>query len=219
MSRPAWLAPAGLILLGAVPVAVGVVRVVTLATRAEITPENARFFASPVPVVLHVVGAGVYILVGAFQFVPSIRRQRRGWHRRAGRIVVAAGLVAALSALWMTHFYPLPASDGPLLYLFRLVFGSAMAVSILLGFRAIRRREIARHRAWMMRGYAIGIGAGTQLFTLGLGEVVFGPPSVDVRALLMGAAWAINLAVAEWIIRGRPMLSLRRPAMATSSRP
>jgi hypothetical protein len=33
-----------------------------------------------------------------------------------------------------------------------------MVLSIILGFAAIRRRDIIGHRAWMMRGYAIGLG-------------------------------------------------------------
>jgi hypothetical protein len=56
----------------------------------------------------------------------------------------------------------------------------------------------------MMRGYAIGLGAGTQALTLAAGEVLLGPPGETSRALLMGAGWAINLAVAEWAIRRRP---------------
>jgi len=60
-------------------------------------------------------------------------------------------------------------------------------------------------RAWMLRGYAIGLGAGTQVLTLLAGELILGPPSELSRALLMGAGWVINLAVAEWIIRKRPV--------------
>jgi hypothetical protein len=78
-----------------------------------------------------------------------------------------------------------------------------MVVSIVLGFTAIRRGDVIRHQAWMMRGYAIGLGAGTQVLTLLAGELIAGPPGELGRALLMGAAWAINLAVAEWVIRKR----------------
>ena len=67
----------------------------------------------------------------------------------------------------MTQFYPPGDHNGPLLYVIRLVAGSAWVLFICLGFAAIRRRDIARHRAWMMRGYAIGLGAGTQSLTLG----------------------------------------------------
>jgi hypothetical protein len=78
-----------------------------------------------------------------------------------------------------------------------------MVVSIILGFAAIRRGDVTEHRAWMMRGYAIGLGAGTQVLTLMVGEMIAGKPGELGRALLMGAAWVINLAVAEWAIRRR----------------
>ena len=154
--------------------------------------------------VVHIVSAAVYIILGAFQFAPGFRRRRPGWHRAAGRLVVLCGLLVGLSALWMTLFYPWPAGDGALLFALRLLFGSGMVGSIVLGFAAIRRGEVLRHRAWMTRGYALGLGAGTQALTLAAGEVIAGPPSELSRALLIGAAWVINLAVAEWAIRKRP---------------
>ena len=217
-TRADWLVPAALIALSAVPVAAGAVRLVGLAGGAEITPENARFFAAPLPVVLHILSVSVYCVLGAFQFSPGIRRRRHGWHRGAGRLLVPLGLVAALSGLWLTQFYPPVDHDGPLLYVIRLVAGSAMVLFICLGFAAIRRQDIPRHRAWMMRGYALGLGAGTQGFThlpYFLFEGIQGELS---RALLMGAGWAINLAVAEWLIRRRPAHPIRTLATAGQER-
>ena len=209
----AWVVLAGVLVLGAVPLLAGAFRLTELASGAEITPNNARFFASPLPVVLHIIAAATYIVLGAFQFVPGIRRRMPGWHRQVGRLMVGSGLVVALSGLWMTQFYPLPAHDGALLHGFRLLFGSLMAISIALGFMAIRRRDISGHRAWMMRGYALGLGAGTQVLTLAIGEIVFGPPDESSRALLMGAAWVINLAVAEWAIRRKRPVPPARTAL------
>ena len=199
----AWLM-AALLVLSAIPLAAGAFRLTQLAGGADITPANARFFASPVPVVVHIVSAFVYALLGAFQFAPGFRRRYPGWHRAAGRLLVVCGLLVGLSGLWMTLFYPWPDGDGALLYAFRLLLGSAMVGSILLGFAAIRRRDVRRHRAWMTRGYALGLGAGTQVLTLAAGELIAGPPGELGRALLMGAAWVINLLVAEWAIRKRP---------------
>jgi uncharacterized membrane protein len=198
-ARPRWRVPAALLALSFVPVLGGAIRVTQLTGGAPVTPANARFFDAPVPVLLHIVGATVYCVVGAFQFVPGPRRS--GWHRTAGRLLVPCGLVAALSGLWMTLFYPLPAGDGDLLTAFRLLFGSGMAIAIVLGFAAIRKRDFVTHRAWMMRGYAIGLGAGTQAVTLGLWMAFDGTPGEFTRALLMGAGWVINLAVAERLIR------------------
>ncbi len=52
-----WLIPTGLITLSFIPVAVGAFRVLQLGGGAEVTPDNARFFAAPLPVVLHLVSS------------------------------------------------------------------------------------------------------------------------------------------------------------------
>ena len=75
--------------------------------------------------------------------------------------------------------------------------------SLVLGFAAIRRRDIAWHRAWMIRGYAIALGAGTQVLTNVPWLLFVGKPEGLSRALLMAAGWLINVGVAEWIIRRR----------------
>jgi hypothetical protein len=122
-------------------------------------------------------------------------------------------VAAALAGMYMAVFYQEPADVGALLTGFRLVFGSAMAVSLVLGVVAILRRDIATHRAWMIRGYAIGIGAGTQVFTLGPWGLLVGPVDKLSNALLMLAGWLINIAVAEWVIR-RPAVRRARIARA-----
>jgi uncharacterized membrane protein YozB (DUF420 family) len=202
-TRPRWLVPTALLLLSFVPVAAGADRVAGLAAGAAITPGNARFFAAPVPVVVHIIAASLYCVLAPFQFVPGFRRRRPGWHRIAGRLLIPCGLAVGLAGLWMALFYPNAPGDGELLRGFRLVFGSAMVVSLVLGFAAIRRRDIARHRAWMIRGYAIALGAGTQVLTDVPWLLIVGKPEGLSRALLMAAGWVINIAVAESIIRKR----------------
>ena len=196
-----WV-PFALLALVLLPVFFGSLRLVELAGGPHIMPANPRLNASPVPVVVHIISAVGYVILGAFQFSAGLRRRRPGWHRAAGRVLVVLGLVVALSALWLTLFFPRQPGTGELAYVFRLAFGSGMAASIILGFTAIRRGDVARHRAWMTRAYALALGAGTQLFTLGIGPAVFGP-SVLTHDLSLGAAWVINLAVAEYIIRRR----------------
>ena len=213
--RATWLVPAALILLSLCPLTFGAIRLNELASGAEITPANARFFASPIPVVLHIVSAGVYALLGAFQFVSRLWRRGTGWHRWAGRLLVPCGLIVGLSGLWMTLFYPRPEGASDLLYVLRLLFGSAMVLSIVLGYAAIRRQDILQHRAWMTRGYAIGLGAGTQVLTGMVGELIAGPPNELGNALLMGAGWVINLALAEWIIRKRTANRARTAAVVS----
>ena len=105
-ASPQWLAPVGLIVLSLIPVLAGSVRLTELMGGAEITANNARFFASPIPVTVHIVSVTVYSLLGALQFVPSLRRGRLSWHRIAGRILVHAGVPVALCDLGMTGHLP-----------------------------------------------------------------------------------------------------------------
>lgn len=201
--RADWLIPSSLIALAFIPVVAGVVRLLALSGGRPLTPDNARFFGAPMPVLLHIISVTIFSLLGAFQFAPGFRRKWPRWHRAAGGVLVAAGLVAALSGLWMAMFYAIVPADSALLHGFRLFFGAAMAVSIVLGLRAIRRRDVAGHQAWMRRAYAIGMGAGTQALTQLPLLLLFGPPDGLTLALLMGAAWVLNLAVAECLIRKR----------------
>ncbi|HET9958211.1 MAG TPA: DUF2306 domain-containing protein [Polyangiaceae bacterium] len=171
-----------------------------LARGVAANAENARFIASPLPVVLHVLGATLFCLLGALQFAPFTRGSR--WHRVVGRVVFPAGVVAALSGLWMGLVYPLPLADAhPLLKGFRVVLGLGMVLTLVLGWRAILRRDIRAHRAWMVRSYAIGIGAGTQALIMVPWWLLFGKPAGIAYALLMGAGWALNLVVAEYRVR------------------
>ena len=199
--RSWWLVPAGLVLLTLVPAAGGAVRLADLASAGEITPANARFHAMPLPVILHILAAIPFGMIGAFQFSAEFRRRHSNWHRGAGRLLVVLGLIAALTGLWMTLAYPWGNNDGEAVYALRLLFGSAMTLSIVLGIDAIRRRDFNAHGAWMIRGYAIGMGAGTQVLTHLPWFILVGKPGELSRAVMMGAGWVINVVVAEWIIR------------------
>jgi uncharacterized membrane protein len=207
-----WRVPLALVVLSLIPVISGSLRLIEAAGGPQLMPVNPRIGASPAPLVVHVLAAALYAVLGAFQFPARLRRRHPGWHRRSGRILVGAGLAVAGSGLWMTLFYS-GAPGGVLLWAIRLLVGSTMAAAIVLGFTAIRRRDIAAHRAWMIRAYALGLGAGTQAFTEGIGEALFGTGDLS-KAISMGSAWVINALVAEWVIR-RP--SVRRTARARAA--
>jgi uncharacterized membrane protein len=209
--QSSWRVPAALVALTAIPLVAGSLRLLEVAGGPALLPTNPRIDASPAPLVLHVVAAAVFAVVEAFQFPARLRRHHRAWHRRAGRILVEAGLAVAGSGLWMTLSYP-DAPGGALLWTVRLMVGSATATFIVLGITAIRRRDIAAHRAWMIRAYALAVAAGTQAFTQGVGEGIFGTSDLST-ALSVTSGWIINLAVAEWIIR-RPGVRTARRARA-----
>ena len=209
-SRGVWLIPVGLILLTLIPIVSGSLRLTQLGGGPELIPEAARFTGSPIPVILHIVAATVFSIVGAFQFLPALRRGKRSWHVLAGRVLVPAGFVVALSGLWMATVSAHPVGDGPALVVIRVVFGSYMVVSLVLALRALVRRSYVAHGAWMTRTYALGVAAGTQALALIPGSILFGSTNEIARAVAMGAAWVINLAVAEFVIHRRAVRTAAR---------
>lgn len=196
----AGLVVTGLIVLGLVPILANTLRRVALSLGSVDGPADNGSPDVPFPVAVHVLTSTIFVIFGAFQFSPGFRRRKPVWHRMAGRVLVMTGMLVALSGLWLNQLVSFPAGSGELLYVFRWLAGLGMALCIVIGFAAVRRRDITRHRQWTIRAYAMGLGAGTQVFTLGFGEAVLGKTTLNV-ALLNGAGWMINLAVAEWAIR------------------
>ena len=202
-----WLIPAGLILLSVLPLVGGTLRMVDL-TIGEPAPGTARYFESPAPIVVHAISSLTYFILGAFQFSPSLRRSKPGWHRRGGYVLIPSGLLCALSGAWMAWFYPPIFGAGTAVATIRIVVATAIAAFICMGFVKILERNIAAHRAWMMRAYALAIAAGTQPLTLAL-ILVF--PGELGFTLGLAAGWVLNLVVAEWLIRraARPLEAQR----------
>jgi hypothetical protein len=81
-----------------------------------------------------------------------------------------------------------------------------------MGIDAIRRRAFGAHGEWMLRAFAIGLGAGTQVFThLPWFVLVNRTPGELPRGVMMGAGWLINIVVAEYVIRrGRARQAVTR---------
>ena len=197
-----WKMPLALLLISAIPFAAGIARLSGLAGSPAIGTENARFIAAPLPVIVHILSASVFCVLGALQFSSTLRQRSPKLHRLLGRIVATSGVFTALSGLWMTVMYPIPQElQGDMLYAVRVFVSVAMLLSIYWAVVAAMRYDIATHRAWMIRAYALGQGAGMQVVVLLPWMLVIGTPTMLQRDVLMSLAWLINLLVAEMAIQ------------------
>jgi uncharacterized membrane protein YozB (DUF420 family) len=192
---------AGLVLLSAVPLLAGLSRVFSLSTGTFQLDGHERFAADPWMAALHIIGATAFATLGAFQFVPSLRRG--AWHRITGRILSVLGLAASVAGTVMALRWAPKAFDSASLNAVRTVVAVAMVSFIVLGVIAARRRDFEAHGAWMLRAYALFLGAGTQVFTAGFTALPFMQPymSETLATASMAAGWLINALVAEWMLR------------------
>ncbi|UYN82546.1 MAG: DUF2306 domain-containing protein [Microcella sp.] len=184
-------------LLSALPVLGGLLRL--MEGRGD--REGELVVASLVAIVSHIVAMSVLCILGAFQFSPALRMWR-GWHRTAGRVLIPAGVIAALSSIWLAVFFGGPAAEFPLAMV-RLVFAVPMLVFLVLATTAIARRRFVAHGAWMTRAYAIAVSGGTQALVSVLWSIPFGEADAVGEIWVVAAGFAINTLVAEVLIRRR----------------
>jgi hypothetical protein len=78
------------------------------------------------------------------------------------------------------------------------------------GYLAIRHREIARHREWMIRVFALAIAISTVRIVAGLLDIALAPVGVSPRTLFvisLWTGWIVTITAAElWIRHSRTTL-------------
>ncbi|WP_163025906.1 DUF2306 domain-containing protein [Chachezhania antarctica] len=146
----------------------------------------------------HVLSASATLVLALPQFLPWLRARHPGLHRWTGRLYALAILIAGLSGLGMA----ITAFDA------RPVAGVGFGVLAILwlavtarGIWLARRGEIARHRPWMIRSFALTLAAVSLRLQL---QVMLGlGMDYDAASNILGwSCWVPNLIVAEWLLRG-----------------
>lgn len=189
-----------LLFLGSLPILAGAARVWDLALAAPQMDPSMGSRHQPGILVWHIVAASGFIILGALQGLPSLRRN--AWHRRAGRIAALFGFVGAGTGLALVLILPADPHAGPLLVPLRLLFSALWIVALALAVVHIRARRVSDHRRWMVRAYAIAIGTGLQSLILLPYFFLVGVPVGLPADLVMLASWLLALAVGEWSLQG-----------------
>lgn len=161
----------------------------------------------PILTLIHIVPGLLFMLLGPLQFVPQIRTRYLQFHCWSGRVFLIASAVIGVSALFIAFSMTIGgANETAATTLFAILFLLALGKA----FYHIRRREIAQHREWMIRGFAIGLAVVTVRPIVGM---FFGFSALSPQELFGIAFWlgfTIHLILAEvWInyTRARPLRS------------
>lgn len=195
------LALLSLLIYSFVPTFAGLLRIIQLVLGLDVFP-NPRANEMPGPIVLHILSSFMFCIFGAVQFLPTVRRTQPRFHRALGRWVAASGVLSAVTGLYMTVVFSFPESlQGDTLYFARLIVGFAMVTLLIRGILRARAAKLMGHRADVLRAYALGQGASTQVFTGLFGPMVTGEePQGSLRDGLMISSWGINLVLAQVLI-------------------
>jgi uncharacterized membrane protein len=105
----------------------------------------------------HVIAGLALAVLIPVQLSARIRRQFPVVHRWLGRTLMIIGIVVGLSGYAMVAI-PI---GGWLEVSAIVVYATAFLAALLIAWRHIRRGDVARHREWMLRAVAIGLGIAT----------------------------------------------------------
>jgi uncharacterized membrane protein len=171
----------------------------------ELDRVDRRFAVNPLATLLHVLPGAMFLILAPLQFSSRIRDRYIQFHRWSGRVLVLAAFVVAIPGLYFGLLIPY-GGLGEVTAV--AVFGGLFVFAVGRAFLAIRTRQVARHREWMIRAFAIAIGISTvrvvgAIFDLALTPAGIRPPAVFVFSLWTG--WCLTLGAGElWIRYTRP---------------
>lgn len=147
---------------------------------------------------MHVIPGLIFLLLGPLQFIASIRARWPRFHRWSGRLFIVSGLFLAVSAIIINIVFP--PFGGWFKSLAVYIFSAAQIITLVIALRAILRRDVVRHRAWMIRAFAIGLAISTMRIFFIPAYLLFGVPSDFTVGLGMWVGFVVNIVVAEWIL-------------------
>ena len=154
-----------------------------------------RFDTKPVLAAMHVLGSGVALLIGPFQFMAGLRARRPALHRTLGQVYVAMIFVGGIGGVGLAVM----AHGGLVARAGFLLLDACWIYTIIRAFVAIRARRIVTHQQWMLRNFALTFGAVTLRIWLGVG-FVFGIPFDEIYPVTAWLAWVPNLLLVEWYL-------------------
>lgn len=150
----------GVTILALIGIAAAVIRALRLlfGTAPSAQAFDLAFWQHPVLTFVHIIPGVLFMVLGPFQFMPSIRARRLWQHRWSGRVFVAVGYIVGISALLMTSKMAIGGANERAAI---LLFDAAFLFSLTKAVWHVRRREIVQHREWMVRAFGIGLGVAT----------------------------------------------------------
>jgi predicted membrane protein DUF2306 len=161
-------------------------------------PFDTGFGKHPVITFLHILPGALFMILGPMQFMPGVRYRDNYFRRRSLRVFLVCAYIVGLSALIMP-FVMLPiggANEAAGSILFAIFF----LVSLSKAWWHMVRKNLARHREWMIRAFAIGLAIATIRPIIGLFFAFSGLPPQVFFGTAFWIGFTLHLIVAEtWI--------------------
>lgn len=162
LTRVLWI---GVILLAFIGLAMGMRRTIVLLEPGSLSARNGpaaeldgHFAKQRALTLLHILPGMLFMVLGPLQFVRGLRAKHPAIHRWSGRVFLAASAVIGVTGLTMVLRDSIGGLDEKTAI---VIFGSFFLIAMGKALWHALHREFARHREWMIRGFAIGLAVAT----------------------------------------------------------
>lgn len=154
----------------------------------------------------HIAGGMVATVAGLVQLWLGFTGRTGALHRGLGRVYASGIAVGSVGAFYVALTIP----PGAIAYQSGLfMLGVAWVSTTGMALVAVRRRQFAQHRDWMVRSYVVTFAFITyRLFAGWLRDFVpttADPVADEVDTLMAWACWAVPLLLAEPVIQWRAL--------------
>ncbi len=170
-------------------------RYLTLDPDVFFPQQRAVYVANTAAIVGHIVGGMLALLLGPIQFLPAVRRRWPRVHRALGRGYLVGIVVGGVAGLWMARL----AYGGPVAQLGFAALALAWLTTSFQALARIRAGDVAAHRAWMVRSFALTFAA--VMLRLELPLLVAAGLTFEVAyAAVAWACWVPSLLIVELVL-------------------
>lgn len=164
----------------------------------------------PIPILGHLLGGVLMMFAAIVNLNPGLLKRAPRLHRASGYCFIVGSLVAGASAVWLTATFP---ERFPGLNIFsNFLWGTLLIVCPIMALRAIKKRNIPQHKAWMIRGFAVAAGPAMHR-VLFFAYMLPLPEYVDIDFILS----TLTVLVAELLFVRRITRGQRKPARQHSA--
>jgi uncharacterized membrane protein YozB (DUF420 family) len=144
--------------------------------------------------ILHVTAGTLALTTGLVQVYLGLSGRTRGLHRMVGRVYLLAVLLGVSASAYLAATIP----AGSPVYTSGLIgLGIAWFTTTFMGYRCVIRGDVAGHRAWMLRSYAVTFGFVTLRVIVAIIAGLGLMSEDDANSPAAWLCWVVPLAVLE----------------------
>jgi hypothetical protein len=219
-NRVLWVA---MLSLCAIAAAAVIHRMVALAfplpnLPAPVAELDAAFAREPILILAHIIPALVFVVLVPFQFSARLRGRYPHVHRAIGRILMILAAIVGLSALLLLR-HPIGGITEVAAILF---YDGLFLLAMAKAFVYARRRQIALHREWVIRGISVALGVATVRPIMGVffaTSRLTGLTPHDFFGIAFWTGFTLTYGFAEvWLRSSRPAIANKRVVGETALR-